>query len=78
MLYILYDFQKQNTFTVYVGYALYFYFSGLSLSRTAMKDYQIALSNEITFQSEIGFRNINQGKYYQKERRWMNLLLMKL
>ena len=57
---------RNRTPSVYVGYALYFYFSGLSLRRTTMKDYQIALSNENTFQSEIGFRNINQGKYYQR------------
>jgi len=69
---------RNRTPSVYVGYALYFYFSGLSLRRTTMKDYQIALSNENTFQSEIGFRNINQGKYYQKERRLMSLSPMKL
>jgi len=37
---------------VYAGYALYFYFSGLSLRRKAMKGCcHLALLNETTFQS---------------------------
>ena len=31
----------------YIGYGVYFYFSGLSLRKTEKTDYQIALSKEI-------------------------------
>jgi len=41
----------------YIGYGLYFYFSGLSLRKTAViVDYQIALSKEICIFG-IGFKS---------------------
>jgi hypothetical protein len=44
-----------------------------------MKDCHLALLNETTFQfGTDGFRNSSQERYYQKERRLMSLLLMKL
>jgi hypothetical protein len=59
---------------VYIDYALYFYFSGLSLSRTARTESHLALLNETTFQfGTDGFINTNQERYYQKERRLMSL-----
>jgi putative transposase len=35
MFYFICDFQKQRTPSEYIGYGLYFYFSGLSLRRAA-------------------------------------------
>jgi len=44
-----------------------------------MKDCHLALINETKFQFGTDeFRNTNQEGYYQKERRLMSLLLMKL
>jgi hypothetical protein len=42
---------------VYVDYALYFYFSGLSLRKAADRYYHSALSKETMFQSRMGFKN---------------------
>jgi hypothetical protein len=66
---------------VYVGYALYFYFSGLSLRKAAMKDCcHLALLNETTFQfGTDGFKNTNQERHYQKAKKINEfVILMKL
>jgi hypothetical protein len=50
---------RNRTPSVYIGYALHFYFSGLSLRRTAaMVDYGLlVLSSEITFPYGSGFKS---------------------
>jgi hypothetical protein len=61
----------------YIGYALYFYFSGLSLRKASDRLSSSALSKETMFQSGIGFRNTDQRNYLQPKEELGNLLLMK-
>ncbi|MER5175474.1 MAG: hypothetical protein ABJB76_09090 [Candidatus Nitrosocosmicus sp.] len=60
---------RNRTPSEYIGYGLYLYFSGLSLRKAALIDYQIALSKEIMFLSGTGFKNIILKKYLQRKRR---------
>ena len=63
-------FRNKRTPSEYIGYALYFYFSGLSLRKAAEIDYQIALSKETMFLSGTdGFKNIILKKYPQIRKR---------
>jgi hypothetical protein len=69
---------RNRTPSEYIGYALYFYFSGLSLRKAADRLSSSALSKEtIMFQSGIGFRNTDQRNYLQPKEKMRNLLLMK-
>ena len=60
---------RNRTPSEYIGYGLYFYFSGLSLRKAAEIDYQIALSKETMFPFGIGFKNIILKKYPQRKRK---------
>jgi len=52
----------------YIGYAIYPYFSELSL-RGQLAGYLIALSKEIMFLSETGYKSTNLKKYPKRKRK---------
>jgi hypothetical protein len=58
--------RRNRTPSEYIGYALYFYFSGLSLRRTSER--LLVLSDEITFLSGTGFKNTSLKGYRQRKR----------
>ncbi len=70
---------RNGTPSVYIGYALYFYFFGLSLDEH-LKDYHLVLSNETIFllrKNGTGYKSKNLKGYPQKERILTSLLSMK-
>ena len=56
---------RNRTSSEYIGYGLYFYFSGLSLRKTSERLSSCFIKREIMYfnQSGIGYKSINPKRY---------------
>jgi hypothetical protein len=66
-------FRNRRTPSKYIGYALYLYFYGLSLRRTATERLSSSFLKEIMYQSGIGYKSTSNINHIQRKRKSMNI-----